>query len=189
MERLVMKNIFVFVTVVSLLGSGCDLPTRVGSVCQLDQHCGGKEGELQLVCDHQLPGGLCTVEGCTPDNPDTLDVAEDAASCPPGTRCVLEKSPLMHRCKTSGEVRAVCRPQCTHRGECPEVMFCGTRCFEQNGEEVCVEECPNRMECVPFWTHLPDPNASEEAKKQAENPPRACVLYGSECVATETSGE
>ncbi len=169
----------------ALLCAGCDLPTMVGSVCQLDEHCGGMEGALTVTCDHDMPGGSCTVEGCTPDDPDTLDVAEDATSCPPGTRCVVEKLPLSHRCKGSQETRTVCRNSCTHKGECPEVIFCGPRCWEEDGQEVCVTECINRSECVPFWEHLPDPNLSAEHKKAAENPPRACVFYGTDCVVQD----
>lgn len=167
-----------------LLALSCNGPaSRIGQVCQQDQHCGGEEEGLTLSCDFQTPGGSCTVTDCTPDDPDTLDVAEDEQSCPAGSRCVREKNPLSYRCKGATETRLVCRPECGQRGDCPEVIVCSQKCTsDDNGNETCQEVCENRMECVPFWSHLPDANLSAEAAAAAENPPRACVLYGSDCV-------
>jgi hypothetical protein len=162
----IMKGQWVCVTamVVAWITGGCsDVPTRVGDVCQIDDHCGGAEGSLSLKCDNSIPGGACTVESCTMDNPDTTDVAEDLQSCPEGSRCVREGANLY-----------LCRRACEQLSDCREVIVCGQKCeTDDNGVETCSQECKNNMECTPFWD-LPD----ETLKTMTPSPPRACILKG-----------
>jgi len=171
------------------LSAGCgDPPTMVGEVCQTDDHCGGSEQDLSLTCDHSVPGGSCTVTECELDNPDTLDVAEDLETCPEGSRCVREFIRTAPKCDKDTETRLVCRRSCTQQGDCGEVILCDPSCKEVDGEEVCSTECKNRIMCVPFWSHMPDPEDYQDpedeaaAEAAAEEPPRACIVYGEGCV-------
>jgi hypothetical protein len=189
MERLWLSLACCFLATVP---AGCgDLPTRVGDFCQTDQHCGSGEQSFTLTCDHNMPGGSCTVTECTPDDPDTLDVAEDETSCPAGSRCVLELARTSNKCLGASETHLVCRRSCEQQSDCAEAILCGKSCELVDDKEVCHEECKNRMMCVPFWGHLPDyenwpdPARKADAEKAAENPPRACVLYGKDCVHQE----
>jgi hypothetical protein len=156
---------------------GCgDPPTQIGEVCQSDQHCGAAEGTLTLTCDHSIPGGSCTVSTCTVDDPATPEVAEDETSCPTGSRCIREHIHSGKKCRGTEETRYVCRRECGQQSECNEVILCGEKCEMVDDVEVCQEECKNRMECVPFWSVIPEDN---------DDPPRACVLFGSTCVYEE----
>jgi hypothetical protein len=159
----------------ALVGGCSDLPTMVGEVCQTDDHCGGQEESLTLTCDHAVPGGSCTVSECTPDNPDT-EALEDEMSCPQGARCVQEHVTFAKKCRGTEPTRFVCRRECEQQSDCGEVILCGLKCEIVDDEEVCEEECKNRMECVPFWSSIP---------ADVDEPPRACVLYGSDCVYAE----
>jgi len=173
--------------IAALAGCG-DLPTRVGDVCQTDEHCGSGEQNFTLTCDHAVPGGSCTVRECTPDDPDTLDLTEGETSCPAGSRCVLELARMTNKCLGATETRLVCRRSCEQQSDCGEAILCGKSCEMVDDKEVCHEECKNSMMCVPFWNHLPDyenwPDTTRksDAQEAAENPPRACVLYGADCV-------
>jgi hypothetical protein len=166
---------------------GCgDPPTQIGEVCQTDQHCGATEGTLTLTCDHLIPGGSCTVSTCTVDDP-TTEMAEDEASCPTGSRCVREhtyrfqdenicRGTDIKKCFGTEDTRLVCRRECGQQSECNEVILCGKKCETVDEVEVCEEEYKNRMECVPFWSVIPEDN---------DDAPRACVLFGSDCVYEE----
>ena len=143
-----------------LLVSGCgDPPTKVGDVCQTDDHCGAIEDGFALTCDHSIPGGACAVEGCTPDDFTTEDVSEDEGTCPAGSRCVRE-----------GEDLFVCRRACSQQSDCGEVIVCRKRCELVGEEEKCHTECKNEMECAPFW--------DMDRSAVPENAPRACILKG-----------
>lgn len=138
--------------------AGCgDPPTKVGDVCQVDLHCGAAEDGFDLECDNGIPGGSCTVMGCTSDDPDTPAVDEDEPTCPSGSRCVRE-----------GETDYFCRRSCNQQSDCGEVIKCNLVCKEEDGEEVCNEECKNEMECSPFW----DMNRDDVP----EDAPRACIM-------------
>jgi hypothetical protein len=155
----------------ALVSVGCaDLPTQVGAVCQGDDHCGGTEGNLALQCDNSIPGGSCTVDACISDDPATEE-AEDATSCPPGSRCVRE-CPAGVSCNSiEAQTRWVCRQECGQQSDCHEIIVCGRVCEPtEGGGEECHEECANEMECTPFWDLT-----AEELKDLAEAP-RACIL-------------
>lgn len=145
-----------------LLLAGCgDPPTKIGDVCQNAGHCGDKEGEFDLVCDTGIPGGSCTVKGCTPDDHTTPAVAEDEGTCPADSRCVREVD------KTT-VYRDYCRRSCNQQSDCGEVIVCREVCKEEDGEEVCSEECKNEMECSPFW--------DMDRDEVPEDAPRACIM-------------
>ena len=178
-----------FLLVMGILSSGCgDEPTKVGNVCQTDQHCGGTEATFQLFCDNSIPGGYCTIDNCIMDDPETEDIAEDKESCPEGSRCVRE-----------GEDSFLCRKECSQQNDCGEVIVCRANpeeideCIEDCTDDLftcdlkcgsnsecldecakCVEkcedivECKNEMECAPFWD-LPLEDTPDDA-------PRACIL-------------
>jgi hypothetical protein len=151
------------------LVTGCgDLPTKVGDVCQIDDHCGGTEGTFELACDLTIPGGSCMVQGCTPDKPDTPDINEDDGTCPDGSRCVRE-CPMGAKTCDIEDALDLCRRTCDQQSDCGEVIVCGIVCETVEGKETCKEKCKNEMECTPFWSPLPE---------DADDPPRACILKG-----------
>jgi hypothetical protein len=148
--------------------TGCgDPPTKVGDVCQIDDHCGGTEGTFTLACDISIPGGACMVQGCTPDDPAT-EADEDDGSCPDGSRCVVECPEGVRNCDTE-EAMYLCRRSCDQQSDCGEVIVCRERCETVDEVEKCSIECKNEMECTPFWSPLPE---------EADDPPRACILKG-----------
>jgi len=131
---------------------GCGTPTRVGEVCQTNDHC-GKEGDFQLTCDLSVPGGTCALVGCTPDDPTTTGVAEDEDSCPEGSRCVKE-----------GTNVNICRRSCSIPTDCREAVYCAQECADQGNS--CKTKCKNHMQCLPFWQMATVP----------EDAPRACIF-------------
>ena len=150
------------------LVAGCgDPPTKVGDVCQIDDHCGATEGDFTLACDITIPGGACMVQGCTPDNPAT-EADEDDGSCPDGSRCVVECPMGAANCDAAAAMN-LCRRTCDQQSDCGEVIVCRERCETVDNVEKCSIECKNEMECTPFWSPLPE---------DAEDPPRACILKG-----------
>jgi len=143
-------------------------PTKVGDVCQIDEHCGGTEGDFTLACDTTIPGGVCMVQGCTADDPAT-EADEDDGSCPGGSRCVAECPAGVTECPIA-QATNICRRTCDQQSDCGEVIVCGTVCeTNDDGKETCSEKCKNEMECAPFWSPLPE---------DADDPPRACILKG-----------
>jgi hypothetical protein len=165
------KRWAIFIVLLSsvALVAGCgDPPTKVGDVCQIDDHCGGTEGSFALVCDITIPGGSCMVQGCTPDNPVTEDIDEDDGTCPDGSRCVIE-CPMGVKDCTAEESMNVCRRTCDQQSDCGEVIVCKEKCETVDEVEKCSIECKNEMECTPFWSPLPD---------EVDDPPRACILKG-----------
>ena len=151
------------------LVAGCgDPPTKVGDVCQIDDHCGGAEGTFELACDVTIPGGVCMVQGCIADIPDTPEDEGDG-SCPDGSRCVVECPLGAKECDIELAMN-LCRRTCDQQSDCGEVIVCGIVCeTDDEGKETCSEKCKNEMECAPFWSPLPE---------DAEDPPRACILKG-----------
>jgi hypothetical protein len=149
--------------------AGCgDLPTRVGDVCQIDDHCWGTEGSFEFVCDVTIPGGVCMVPGCTPDDPATEE-NEDDGSCPNGSRCVVECPQDAEECPIE-QTMNICRRDCDQQSDCGEVIVCNTVCNpDEEGIEICKEECQNEMKCTSFWVPLPE---------DEEDSPRACILKG-----------
>ena len=103
-----------------------DPPTRIGQTCQTDAHC-GNEGEFSLSCDHSIPGGACTLEGCDP---------AQTSSCPAGAVCMPEGD------------ESACRLACQQAFDCREVIACrpDPACQEVEG---CEEHCDNAMTCAP----------------------------------------
>jgi len=145
--------------------AGCgDPPSKVGDVCQIDDHCGGTEGSFALACDTSIPGGACMVTGCTPDDPATPDVNEDDGTCPDGSRCVKEIV-----CPDGASECNLCRRTCDQQSDCGEVIVCKEVCETVDNVEKCETKCKNEMECTPFWSPLPE---------GADDPPRACILKG-----------
>jgi hypothetical protein len=142
----------------SLLLAGCgDPPTKVGDVCQRNEHCGAEEDGFSLVCDTGIFGGSCTVQGCTSDDHTTPAVDEDEGTCPADSRCVRE-----------GEEDYYCRRTCNQQSDCGEVIVCREVCKEEEDVEVCSEECKNEMECSPFW--------DMDRDEVPEDAPRACIM-------------
>ncbi|MFC1655118.1 hypothetical protein ACFL2F_04865 [Myxococcota bacterium] len=148
--------------------AGCgDPPTKVGDVCQIDDHCGGTEGTFELACDITIPGGACMVQACTADDPLT-ETNEDDGSCPDGSRCVIECPMNAKECPVEQSMN-ICRRTCDQQSDCGEVIVCRERCETVDNVEKCSIECKNEMECTPFWSPLPE---------DADDPPRACILKG-----------
>jgi hypothetical protein len=166
-----------------LLLPGCEPATHIGDPCQLDPHCGGREDNLDLECDNTIPGGSCTVADCTLDDPATAG-AEDASSCPSGSRCVQEckvevkcqtiggQQSCAWACKSDGSTALRCRRACQQQSDCREVIVCGPKCEMVEDQEVCHQECTNHSECVRFW---PLPSSELDELTDA---PRACVQKG-----------
>lgn len=159
--------LFVLLSSVALVAGCGDPPTKVGDVCQIDDHCGGTEASFALVCDTTIPGGACMVEGCTPDDPAT-EADEDDGTCPDGSRCVRECPEGVKNCPEE-QARNVCRRTCDQQSDCGEVIRCREVCETVDEVEKCKVECKNEMECTPFWSPLPE---------DADDPPRACILKG-----------
>jgi len=142
------------------LGLQCGSPpTKIGNDCQTDAHCGGQESQLTLTCDHTIPGGSCTVDSCTPDDPATVKV-DESDGCPDGARCVTEK-----------DDRNVCRRACERSVDCGEVVLCAEACASEGSG--CKTECKNRMLCLPFRA-----KQSQETDEEYEKIPRTCLVEG-----------
>ncbi len=140
-----------------IIVAGCgDEPTKVGDVCLVDEHCGAAESGFTLFCDNGIPGGSCSVLGCTSDDP-TTDDAEDQGTCPDSSRCVRE-----------GESDYYCRRSCNQQSDCGEVIVCSEVCKVEEEVEICSEECKNEMECSPFW--------DMDRDDVPEDAPRACIM-------------
>lgn len=111
--------------------SGCgDEPSRIGQPCQDDAHCGTEAG-LELVCDHTIPGGSCTLRGCDPVQP---------GSCPKGALCVTEGE--------GADGTTACRRACDDVLDCREVIACGPEPDCDPTAEKCGERCADAMRCA-----------------------------------------
>ena len=203
------KRWVILVVVLSslVLVAGCgDPPTKVGDVCQIDDHCGGAEGTFELACDISIPGGVCMVQGCTADDKATPE-DEDDGTCPDGSRCVMECPEDDDAC-ANGDIEwslNLCRRTCDQQSDCGEVIVCGIVCeTDDEGVETCSEKCKNEMECAPFWSPLLESGDCDQmevacltecgdedqtckdkcstdkkqCKSRADDPPRACILKG-----------
>lgn len=187
--------------------AGCgDPPTKVGDVCQMDEHCGGTEGSFNLLCDVSIPGGSCVVENCTPEEPppdkDTPDVPEDEGTCPSGSRCIRECPQGAEACLET-EIRNVCRRSCDQQSDCGEVIVCRWKydkadackedcCTEEcNGNEICINDCiiaegacedkckdKRYEECKNEMECTPvwPDTSSSPLPDWIDDPPRACIL-------------
>lgn len=122
----------------TLWAMGCgDPPSLVGQPCQTDDHCGTEAG-LQLTCEHEVPGGYCTLTGCDPETPTT---------CPKGSVCVVQEN------------ATACLRTCETVLDCREVIACRPDPDCDPGLEQCDQVCDNAMQCVPSPDAVEDEDA------------------------------
>ncbi|MBN2493513.1 MAG: hypothetical protein JXR96_02885 [Deltaproteobacteria bacterium] len=136
----------------ALLLAACDPPSSIGLPCQLDAHCEDAPDGREIVCDLSVPGGYCSLPGCTPDDLETEPCEDD---CPQGSYCIeIEEDAF------------ACRPACSDAGDCRPITLCMEIC-EQEEPERCTTECDNASRCSPVHPEQRDP---------PWDAPRACTL-------------
>lgn len=129
-----MKYPFLFVLVLFIMGVLVACDDEIGDSCSQNADCSSSGNRL---CDTSMPGGYCTVEGCSSD------------SCPDGSACIAfyPVGSLIHSCNPTTEDRlgdAAATDDCLPTEVCLTSGFCAPVSLERR---FCMKKCGGDGDC------------------------------------------